>query len=108
MGAKSLGIRPFLLSPSPCDWPSQLEPVRKTKLAASCHKALARDTVAGKRGSTPAEAPSIFERLGIDPGAWAETVKDFGRLFKNVAGKSTSIEHARSLKTGRKFYRARV
>ena len=26
---------------------------------------LARNTVAGKRGSTPAEAPAIFERLGI-------------------------------------------
>ena len=27
---------------------------------------LARNTVAGKRGSTPADAPAIFERLGID------------------------------------------
>jgi hypothetical protein len=26
----------------------------------------ARNTVAGKRGSTPANAPAIFERLGID------------------------------------------
>ena len=69
---------------------------------------LARNRVAGKRGSTPVEAPAIFERLGIDSGAWSETVKDFGRLFKNVAGKSTSIEQARSLKTRRKFYRARV
>ena len=69
---------------------------------------LARNRVAGKRGSTPVEAPAIFERLGIDSGAWAETMKDFGRLFKNVAGKSTSIEQARSLKTRRKFYRARV
>jgi hypothetical protein len=69
---------------------------------------LARNAVAGKRGSTPAEAPSIFERLGIDGVACSKVVKDFGRVFKNVAGKSTSIERARSLKTGRKFYRARV
>ena len=48
------------------------------------------------------------ERLGIDSGAWSETVKDFGRLFKNVAGKSTNIEQARSLKSRRKFYQARV
>ena len=81
---------------------------RSTTLKSSCHKALARNTVAVIRGSTPAEAPVIFERLGIDAGAWSETVKDFGRLFKNVAGKSTSIEQARSLKTRRKFYRARV
>ena len=69
---------------------------------------LARNRVAGKRGSTPVEAPAIFERLGIDTGAWSEMVQDFGRAFKNVAGKATSIEQARSLKTRRKFYRARV
>ena len=69
---------------------------------------LARNKMAGKRGSTPGEAPAIFERLGIDYDAWSETVKDFGRLFKNVAGKSTSMEQARSLKTRRKFYQARV
>ena len=51
---------------------------------------------------------AIFERLGIDAGAWSETVKEFGRVFKDVAGKSTSIEQARSLKTRRKFYQARV
>ncbi len=59
-------------------------------------------------GSTPVEAPAIFERLGIDADAWSQMVKDFGRMFKNVAGKSTSIEQARSLKTRRKFYCARV
>ena len=64
--------------------------------------------VAGKRGSTPAEEPAIFERLGIEAVAWSETVKDFGRFFKNVAGKSTSIEQARSLKTRRKVYQACV
>jgi hypothetical protein len=35
-------------------------------------------------------------------------VKDFGRTFKNVAGKPTSIIEARSLKTGRKFYQGRT
>ena len=52
---------------------------------------LARNTVAGKRGSTPAEAPAFFERLGIDGVACSKVVKDFGRVFKNVAGKSTNI-----------------
>ncbi len=69
---------------------------------------LARNRVAGKRGSTQVEAPVIFERLGIEVMAWSQMVKDFGRMFKNVAGKSTSIEQARSLKTRRKFYCARV
>lgn len=69
---------------------------------------LARKTVAGKRGTTPESAPPIFERLGIDAEEWAGTVKNFGRMFKNVAGKPTSIEQARSLKSHRKFYRSRV
>ncbi len=54
---------------------------------------LARNRAAGKRGSTPVEAPVIFERLGIDSDAWSQMVQDFGRMFKNVAGKSTSILH---------------
>jgi len=69
---------------------------------------LARNTVAGKRGSTPIDAPALFDRLGIDSAAWSQMVKNFGRSFKNVAGKPTSIAQARSLKTRRKFYCSRV
>ncbi len=69
---------------------------------------LARSTISGKRGSTPEAAPMIFDRLGIDAELWSQMVKDFGRTFKNVAGKPTSIEQARSLKTRRKFYQSRV
>ena len=69
---------------------------------------IARDTIAGKRGQTPVEAPLVFERLGIDAQEWSRMVKDFGRTFKNVAGKPTSIEQARSLKSGRRFYVSRV
>jgi hypothetical protein len=39
---------------------------------------LARNTLAGKRGSTPAAAPAIFDRLGIDSAAWSQMVKNFG------------------------------
>ena len=69
---------------------------------------IARDTVAGKRSQTPVGAPPIFERLGIDAPEWSRMVKDFGRTFKNVAGKPTSIEQARSLKSRRRFYESRV
>ena len=69
---------------------------------------LARNAVAGKRGMTPQVAPRIFERLGIEPSTWEMMVKDFGRAFKNVAGTAKSVSEARSLKTHRKFYRARV
>ena len=69
---------------------------------------LARNTVAGKQGSTPVAAPEIFERLGIDSATWSTMAKEFGRSFKNVAGKPTSIAQARSLKTRRKFYCSRA
>jgi len=69
---------------------------------------IARDTVAGKRGQTPVDAPAVFERLGIDAQEWLKMVKDFGRTFKNVAGKPISIEQARSLKSRRRFYVSRV
>ena len=69
---------------------------------------LARTQVAGKRGSTSEAAPTIFERLNIDAVEWADMVMNFGKSFKNVAGKPKSIEAARSLKTHRKFYRTRV
>ena len=44
----------------------------------------------------------------IDAHEWSRMVKDFGRTFKNVAGKPTSIEQARSLKSRRRFYVSRV
>ena len=69
---------------------------------------IARDTVAGKRGQTPVEAPPVLERLGIDASEWSRMLKDFGRTFKNVAGKPTSIEQARSSKSRRRFYVSRI
>ena len=69
---------------------------------------LAREKVVGKRGSTPRTVPPVLERLGIEPTLWSAMVKDFGRAFKNVAGTAKSISEARSLKTHRKFYLARV
>ncbi len=69
---------------------------------------LARGRVVGKRGATPLSAPPVLERLGIEPTPWSAMVKEFGRAFKNVAGTAKSVSDARSRKTHRKFYRARV
>jgi len=69
---------------------------------------LVRDRVAGKRRATPLSAPPVLERLGIEPTLWSAMVKDFGRTFMNVAGTAKSVSEARSRKTHRKFYRARV
>ncbi len=67
----------------------------------------ARLTVANKRGSTPPEAPPVLERLGIDAAIFGVQVRQFGKLFCNVAGKPKSVSEARSLKTRRRFYQRR-
>ena len=68
----------------------------------------ARNTVASRRGQTPAEAPPVFARLGIDAEEWSRMARDFGRTFKNVAGKPISVEQARTLKSRRRFYVSRM
>ncbi len=63
-----------------------------------------RQMVDGKRGATPEDTPKIFERLSIDPVTWTILVRDFGRMFCQVAGTPQVIDEARSRKTGRRFY----
>jgi hypothetical protein len=63
----------------------------------------ARQVRGGKRGSTPASAKLIFERLGISGEVWTELVKEFGRLFITVAGKPHEIDTRRSRKRHRRF-----
>ena len=67
----------------------------------------ARLTVANKRGSTPSEAPPVLERLGIDAAIFGVHVREFGKLFCNVAGKPKSVSDERSLKTRRRLYQRR-
>jgi hypothetical protein len=65
----------------------------------------ARVVVTGKRGSTPPDAPLIFERLnlGISPESWCELIKSFGKLFSTVAGKPHIVERYRSSKRKQRF-----
>jgi hypothetical protein len=48
----------------------------------------ARFVAPGKRGTTPVDAPPVFERLGLGLSAetWCELVANFGKLFNVVAG----------------------
>ena len=64
----------------------------------------ARQTAPGKRGTTPADAPPIFERLSMSAETWCELVQNFGRLFYNVAGHPQKIEATRSRTTNRQFH----
>jgi len=61
-----------------------------------------------KNGYTPTDVPPIFERLRLDPDYWRMQIKDFGRLFSNVAGKPKDVYEMRSLISKRRFYLKRL
>lgn len=58
----------------------------------------------GKRGITPAAAPAVLDRLGLEPTAWFELVEDFGALFHLVVGHSSVVGAARSLHRHSRFH----
>jgi REP element-mobilizing transposase RayT len=47
-----------------------------------------------KRGALPDDLAPILERLGVDRANWVDTVRDFGRLFKQAAGRASSLVSA--------------
>ena len=50
-----------------------------------------RELRAEKRGPIPDHLAPIVERLGLNRSNWVETVRGFGRLFKQAAGRSSSV-----------------
>ena len=64
----------------------------------------ARRIAPGKRGVTPAAAPAVLERLGLEPAAWCELVENFGELFHLVAGRPTVVDAARSRHRQSRFH----
>ena len=63
----------------------------------------ARQTVAGKHGTTPESALPILERLSLSPATWCELVSEFGSLFFHVAGDLRVVDSARSRICHRRF-----
>jgi hypothetical protein len=53
-----------------------------------------RELRADKRGAIPEHLAPIVERLGLNRSNWVETVRGFGRLFKQAAGRSSSLVDA--------------
>ena len=53
-----------------------------------------RELRADKRGAIPDHLAPIMERLGLNRLNWVETVRGFGRLFKQAAGRSSSLVDA--------------
>jgi REP element-mobilizing transposase RayT len=64
----------------------------------------ARQVAQGKPGSTPLDAPPIFERLQIKPLAWCELVSKFGVLFSLVAGRPQCVDSYRSRLRGSRYH----
>jgi hypothetical protein len=64
----------------------------------------ARQTMPGKRGSTPSDAPPILERLKVSATTWCELVSNFGRLFSTVAGHPRIVDSTRSRRGHRRFH----
>ncbi len=63
----------------------------------------ARQLAAGKWGSTPEDAPPLFERVGLRASSWLGLVSNFGSMFHNVAGQPHKIAGARSLRRQSRF-----
>ena len=47
-----------------------------------------------KPGAIPEDLTPILDRLGADRSSWVHTVRDFGRMFKQAAGRASSLESA--------------
>jgi hypothetical protein len=56
-----------------------------------------RELRADRRGAIPDHLAPIMERLGLNQSNWVETLRGFGRLFKQAAGRSGSLVDAAAL-----------
>jgi hypothetical protein len=62
-----------------------------------------RELRADKRGAIPDHLAPIVERLGLNRSNWVETVRGFGRLFKQATGRSSSLVDAAARRSRRWF-----
>jgi REP element-mobilizing transposase RayT len=62
-----------------------------------------RELRADKRGAIPDHLAPIVDRLGLNRSNWVETVRGFGRLFKQAAGRSSSLVDGAARRSRRWF-----
>ena len=62
-----------------------------------------RELRVDKRGAIPDHLAPIMDRLGLNRSNWVETVRGFGRLFKQAAGRSGSLVDAAARRSRRWF-----
>ena len=68
----------------------------------------ARMVVPGKSGATPADAPDVLQRLGLNAQEWVGLVREFGRMFSLAAGLPETLAQQRTRLTQRRFHTRRV
>jgi hypothetical protein len=66
-----------------------------------------RELRADKRGAIPDHLAPIVERLGLNRSNWVETVRGFGRLFKQAVGRSSSLVDA-AARHSRRWFQGKV
>jgi REP element-mobilizing transposase RayT len=67
-----------------------IEPRKYVMLLDWTGRELRRD----KRGAIPEDLAPILDRLGVDRSNWVDTVREFGRMFKQAAGRVSSLMRA--------------
>jgi hypothetical protein len=53
-----------------------------------------REIRENKCGAIPDNLAPILDRLGLDRSNWVKTVREFGRMFKQAAGRASSLARA--------------
>jgi REP element-mobilizing transposase RayT len=64
----------------------------------------AREMRPDQAGYTKRDVPTVIVRLGLEPTAWTELVRDFGKLFHCIAGHPDNVDPLRSSRTRRRFH----
>jgi hypothetical protein len=66
-----------------------------------------RELPPDKRGAIPDDLAPILDRLGVDRSNWVDTVRDFGRMFKQAAGRASSLVRA-APRCSRRWFQGKV
>ena len=60
-----------------------------------------------KRGAIPEDLARFLDGLGVDRSNWVRTVRDFGRMFKQAAGRASSLVQA-APRCSRRWFQGKV
>ena len=68
-----------------------------------------REIRENKCGAIPDNLAPILDRLGLDRSNWVKTVREFGRMFKQAAGRASSLAaRAAAARCSRRWFQGRT